>query len=47
MQADALEVVPYMPIGMLSLVRGCSVRLSGILEAAVPVYWNIAKRQGG
>jgi peptide/nickel transport system substrate-binding protein len=42
-QARALEVVPYMPIGMMSLVRGVSARLSGILEAAVPVYWNIAK----
>jgi peptide/nickel transport system substrate-binding protein len=42
-QARALEVVPYVPIGMMSLVRGHSARLSGILEAAVPVYWNIAK----
>ncbi len=36
-------MVPYVPIGMMSLVRGHSARLSGILEAAVPVYWNIAK----
>jgi peptide/nickel transport system substrate-binding protein len=42
-QARALEVVPYVPIGMMSLVRGHIARLSGILEAAVPVYWNIAK----
>jgi peptide/nickel transport system substrate-binding protein len=42
-QARALEVVPYVPIGMMSLVRGHSARLSGILDAAVPVYWNIAK----
>ncbi|WP_426959067.1 ABC transporter substrate-binding protein [Muricoccus radiodurans] len=42
-QARALEVVPYVPIGMMSLVRGHAANLSGILEAAVPVYWNIAK----
>ena len=43
MQARALEVVPYVPLGTMSLVRGHAARLSGILEAAVPVYWNIAK----
>ncbi|MBS7809679.1 ABC transporter substrate-binding protein [Roseococcus pinisoli] len=42
-QLRALEVVPYIPIGMMSLVRGHSARLSGILEAAIPVYWNITK----
>lgn len=42
-QARALEVVPYMPIGMMSLVRGHTTRISGILDAAIPVYWNISK----
>jgi peptide/nickel transport system substrate-binding protein len=42
-QARALEVVPYVPIGMMSLVRGHAARLSGVLDAAIPVYWNIAK----
>jgi hypothetical protein len=28
---------------MMSLVRGHSARLGGILDAAIPVYWNIAK----
>jgi hypothetical protein len=28
---------------MMSLVRGHTARLSGILEAAIPVYWNITK----
>ncbi len=42
-QLRALEVVPYLPIGMMSLVRGHTASLNGILDAAVPVYWNIAK----
>ena len=42
-QRRALESVPYLPLGTMSLVRGHSARLQGILEAAVPVYWNIAK----
>jgi peptide/nickel transport system substrate-binding protein len=31
------------PLGQLHLVRGYSSKLSGILNAAVPVYWNIRK----
>jgi peptide/nickel transport system substrate-binding protein len=42
-QLRAVESVPYLPLGMMSLVRGHSARLSGILEAAIPVYWNITK----
>jgi len=42
-QRRAVEVVPYLPIGMMSLVRGHNTRLSGILDAAIPVYWNIGK----
>ncbi len=39
----ATETVPYMPLGQFSLVRGYSARLRGILDAPVPVYWNISK----
>jgi peptide/nickel transport system substrate-binding protein len=42
-QVRALEVVPYLPIGTMSLVRGHTARISGILDAAIPVYWNITK----
>ncbi|MBU8540703.1 ABC transporter substrate-binding protein [Falsiroseomonas tokyonensis] len=42
-QQRAVETVPYLPIGMMSLVRGHSARLQGILNAAIPVYWNISK----
>lgn len=42
-QLRALEVVPYLPIGTMSLVRGHTARISGILDAAIPVYWNISK----
>lgn len=39
----ATETVPYLPLGQFSLVRGYSARLRGILDAPVPVYWNISK----
>jgi peptide/nickel transport system substrate-binding protein len=42
-QARALETVPYVPLGQMSLVRAYSAKLSGVLNAAVPVYWNIRK----
>jgi peptide/nickel transport system substrate-binding protein len=42
-QLRAHEVVPYVPLGQLYLVRGYSAKLSGILAAPLPVYWNIAK----
>ncbi len=42
-QVRALETLPYVPLGQLSLVRAHSAKLSGILNAAVPVYWNIKK----
>ncbi|MDB5375130.1 MAG: transporter substrate-binding protein [Belnapia sp.] len=41
--ARALASVPYVPLGQFSLVRGYSARLQGILDAPVPVYWNIGK----
>jgi peptide/nickel transport system substrate-binding protein len=42
-QLRANETVPYVPLGQLSLVRGVSAKVSGILNAAIPVYWNISK----
>lgn len=42
-QLRALETLPYIPLGQLDLVRAHSAKLSGILNAAVPVYWNIRK----
>ena len=42
-QVRALETLPYVPLGQMSLVRAHSAKLSGILNAAVPVYWNIKK----
>jgi peptide/nickel transport system substrate-binding protein len=42
-QARALQTLPYVPLGQLYLVRAHSARLSGALNAAVPVYWNIRK----
>ena len=43
LQLRALQTLPYVPLGQLHLVRGYSSKLSGILNAAVPVYWNIRK----
>ena len=43
LQLRALQTLPYVPLGQLHLVRGYSAKLSGILNAAVPVYWNIRK----
>lgn len=42
-QLRALETVPYVPLGQLYLVRAHSAKLTGILNAAIPVYWNIRK----
>jgi peptide/nickel transport system substrate-binding protein len=42
-QLRALETLPYIPLGQMSLVRAHSAKLSGILNAAIPVYWNIRK----
>jgi peptide/nickel transport system substrate-binding protein len=42
-QTRALETLPYVPLGQMSLVRAHSAKLSGILNAAIPVYWNIRK----
>lgn len=43
MQLQTNEAVPYVPLGQLYLARGYSARLSCILAAPLPVYWNIAK----
>jgi peptide/nickel transport system substrate-binding protein len=42
-QLRALQTLPYVPLGQMYLVRGHSAKLSGILNAAIPVYWNIRK----
>ena len=42
-QLRALETLPYVPLGQMYLVRAHSAKLSGILNAAIPVYWNIRK----
>ncbi len=42
-QARAIEVVPYVPLGQLLLVRGMRANLAGAVQAAVPVYWNIRR----
>jgi peptide/nickel transport system substrate-binding protein len=42
-QVRALQTLPYIPLGQMSLVRAHSAKLNGILNAAVPVYWNIRK----
>ncbi|MGA0572901.1 ABC transporter substrate-binding protein [Variovorax sp. VNK109] len=42
-QVRALQTLPYVPLGQLYLVRAQSAKLSGALNAAVPVYWNIRK----
>lgn len=42
-QLRAVETVPYWPAAQLYLVRGVRSNLDGILNAAIPVYWNIAR----
>ena len=42
-QVRALETLPYVPLGQMYLVRAHSAKLTGILNAAIPVYWNIRK----
>lgn len=41
-QLRAVEVAPYWPAAQLFLVRGLRDDVSGILKAAIPVYWNIS-----
>jgi len=43
-QLRAVETVPYWPIGQISLMRAQSARVDGVLNAAIPVYWNISKK---
>jgi peptide/nickel transport system substrate-binding protein len=42
-QARALETVPYVSLGEFSLLRAYSAKLTGVMNAAIPVYWNIKK----
>lgn len=41
-QLRAVEVAPYWPAAQLYLVRGIRSDVEGILNAAIPVYWNIS-----
>jgi peptide/nickel transport system substrate-binding protein len=43
-QLRAVETVPYWPAAQLHLVRGVRTSVDGILNAAIPVYWNITKK---
>jgi peptide/nickel transport system substrate-binding protein len=43
-QLRAVDYVPYWPAAQLYLVRGVRSNVDGILNAAIPVYWNIAKK---
>lgn len=47
MQRRAAELVPYIPVGQLALVRGLRADLAGLLAAPVPVYWNITRNRDG
>ncbi len=42
-QARALEVGPYWPLGMVFGIRGYRDDLGGFPKTPVPVYWNIEK----
>ena len=43
-QLRAVEVVPYWPAAQLHLIRALRTNVDGVLNAAIPVYWNIAKK---
>ncbi|WP_275197860.1 hypothetical protein [Bradyrhizobium sp. CSA207] len=44
LQLRAVEYVPYWPAAQLYLVRAVRGNVDGIVKAAVPAYWNIAKK---
>ncbi len=45
MQSRAMDIVPYVPLGQLSLVRAMRAELTGVVQAPVPVYWNIRRQR--
>jgi len=44
-QAHAMETVNYVPLGQYKLPSVWRNELSGFLEAPVPVFWNIEKKE--
>jgi len=42
-QLRAVDYVPYWPAAQLYLVRAVRSNVDGIVNGAVPVYWNISK----
>jgi peptide/nickel transport system substrate-binding protein len=40
----AWEVIPYVPYGQYSQPVAVRANIHGVLEAGIPVYWNIEKR---
>jgi peptide/nickel transport system substrate-binding protein len=40
----AWEVIPYVPYGQYSQPVAVRANINGVLEAGIPVYWNIEKR---
>lgn len=45
-QLRAIEVSPYVPLGQYNIPIGVRASLDGILNAVVPVFWNIEKTDG-
>jgi peptide/nickel transport system substrate-binding protein len=43
-QARALEVGPYWPLGMVFGIRGYREEFAGFPKSPVPVYWNIERK---
>ncbi|MFO0188022.1 MAG: ABC transporter substrate-binding protein, partial [Alphaproteobacteria bacterium] len=40
----AWDVIPYVPYGQYSQPVAVRANVHGVLEAGIPVYWNIEKR---
>jgi peptide/nickel transport system substrate-binding protein len=43
-QVRAYDQVLYLPLGQIKVASGAHNRLSGVLPAPVPLFWNIEKR---
>ena len=43
-QVRAYEDVLYLPLGQIKVASAAHNRLSGVLPAPMPVFWNIEKR---
>jgi peptide/nickel transport system substrate-binding protein len=44
LQARAMELVMYVPLGEYVVPSAWSNKLSGVLDGPVPYFWNIAKK---